>query len=71
MVNVWVTKWVGGKMAEVRTYIDGPETTRILFENEFWTNSSTETDHLDFVPGPKGMPDMVALSELMAKHGHY
>nr|ANF07282.1 ketosteroid isomerase-like protein [Paecilomyces fulvus] len=71
MINVWVTKWVDGKMAEVRTYIDGPETTRILFENELWTNSSTETDHLDFIPGPKGMPDMVALSEVMAKYGHY
>lgn len=71
MINVWVTKWEDGKMIEVRTFIDGPVTTRILYENEIWTNSSTDTDHLEFLPGPRGMPDMDDLSQKMAKYGHY
>ncbi|KAL2002557.1 hypothetical protein VTN02DRAFT_6506 [Thermoascus thermophilus] len=71
MINAWVTKWEDGKMIEVRMFIDGPVTTRILHENEIWTNSSTDTDHREFIPGPRGMPDMDDLAQKMAKYGHY
>lgn len=68
MVNVWVTKWQDGRMVEVRTYMDAPETQRILYENELWTNSTTETDHKEFVPGPVGMPDETVLARLATLH---
>jgi hypothetical protein len=71
LINVWVTRWRDGKIHQVRTYIDAQETTLLLYQNENWTNSTTHTDHTTYLPGPRGMPDMVALAEFMAKGGHY
>lgn len=71
LINVWVTRWRDGKIHQVRTYIDAQETTLLLYQNENWTNSTTHTDHTTYLPGPRGMPDMVVLAEFMAKGGHY
>ncbi|KAH7559091.1 hypothetical protein J3E72DRAFT_379459 [Bipolaris maydis] len=71
IINVWVTKWHNGRIVKVRTYIDAVESMIMLKENEVWTNSSTETEHTNFLPGPRGMPDMAALGEFLAKGGHY
>ncbi|KAL2004494.1 hypothetical protein VTN00DRAFT_3466 [Thermoascus crustaceus] len=56
ITNVWVTRWEDGKMVEVRTYVDADDVSRMLFDNEIWSNSSTFTEHDDFMPGPAGMP---------------
>lgn len=56
MVNVWITRWEEGKMNEIRTYVNANDVRRLLFTNEEWTNSTTRTEHLDFLPGPEGMP---------------
>lgn len=68
---MWVTKWHNGRIVKVRTYIDAVESMIMLKENEVWTNSSTETEHTSFLPGPRGMPNMAALGEFLAKGGHY
>ncbi|KAL2002552.1 hypothetical protein VTN02DRAFT_6501 [Thermoascus thermophilus] len=72
LTNVWVTRWDDGKMVEVRTYVDADDVSRMLFDNEIWSNSSTSTEHDDFMPGPAGMPpDREGPGAQSSSHGHY
>ena len=65
MVNVWITRWKDSKMVEIRTYVDAVAVIELLRENESWTNSTTETEHYDYLPGPEGMPP-----EPLSAHRH-
>ncbi|OKL57228.1 hypothetical protein UA08_07380 [Talaromyces atroroseus] len=65
VINVWVTRWHKGQMVEIRTFTDSAPVIEVLQKNEIWWNSSTWTDHTQFIPGPSGMPDLSLLEGLM------
>lgn len=52
-------------MVEVRTYIDSTKVTQLLHENESWWNSTRHVEHLEWMPGPSGMPNLTELYALM------
>ena len=56
VVNVWLTKWSGHRIVEVRTYVDGAVVVELLSENEIWFNSTQDTIRTEYMPGPRGMP---------------
>ncbi|KIN05369.1 hypothetical protein OIDMADRAFT_116473 [Oidiodendron maius Zn] len=56
VVNVWLTKWSGHRIVEVRTYVDGAVVVELLSENETWFNSTQDTIRTEYMPGPRGMP---------------
>lgn len=59
-------------MVEVRTYVDADDVSRMLFDNEIWSNSSTFTEHDDLMPGPAGMPpDREGPAAQSSCHEHY
>lgn len=70
MVNVWITQWEHNKMVKVRTYVDAARVTELLHDNEVWSNSTTRSDHMAFLPGPRGMPQTSALESLIEKMGY-
>ncbi|XP_014553697.1 hypothetical protein COCVIDRAFT_54695, partial [Bipolaris victoriae FI3] len=70
MVNVWITQWEHNKMVKIRTYVDAARVTELLHDNEVWSNSTTHSDHMAFLPGPRGMPQTSALESLIEKMGY-
>ena len=52
-------------MIQVRTYVDSTKVMQILHENEYWWNSTRDTDHREFEPGPAGMPNLTELEQLL------
>lgn len=63
-VNVWLTKWSGNRIVEVKTYVDGAVVIELLEENEVWFNSTQHTVHTEFMPGPRGMPPSRIMNSL-------
>lgn len=61
-----MTRWDHNQqMVEIRTYIDAGRIMEALHKNEIWWNGTTARDHLQYMPGPVGMPDLKELEDLM------
>ncbi len=67
VVNVWLTRWHGHRIVEVRTYVDGAVVEELLSENEIWYNSTQDTVRTEFMPGPAGMPPSTIMEMLGGK----
>jgi hypothetical protein len=52
-------------MVEIRTYIDAMKVTQLIHESESWWNSTRHLEHLEWMPGPYGMPNLTELYSLM------